>query len=187
MPTLYLRPSKETLDKGIPPRYHGARLVDFPALADSALTWLLGRDGMALLTGESGSGKTRLAYACLRHCRYNYLPATFWTVPDLCVTLQSAYDEPRYRQLATGLGNEEELLILDDLGAEKVTDYVLQELYRIIAKREVWGYPTIVTSNLTLDQIAEKFSDRIASRLAGGELFLFDGKDHRRHKSGTED
>jgi len=56
-------------------------------------------------------------------------------------------------------------LILDDLGAEKVSEAVRQSLYVLINKRYVAALPTIVTSNLTLDGIAGRLDDRIASRL----------------------
>jgi DNA replication protein DnaC len=57
------------------------------------------------------------------------------------------------------------LLCLDDLAAEKVSDYTISTLYLILNQRGEHGRLTIVTSNLSLDAIAQRLDDRIASRL----------------------
>jgi DNA replication protein DnaC len=56
-------------------------------------------------------------------------------------------------------------LILDDLGAEKQTDFSAATLYAIIARRRNWQQLTIVTSNQTLEEI-NAWEPRLASRLA---------------------
>ena len=57
--------------------------------------------------------------------------------------------------------------MIDDLGAEKTTDFVRQTLYYIVNEREQNELPIIVTSNYTLKDLAAKFDERISSRLAG--------------------
>jgi DNA replication protein DnaC len=57
------------------------------------------------------------------------------------------------------------LLILDDLAAEKVSDYSVSTLYIILNRRGEQGKPTIITSNLTIRDVAEQMGDRIANRL----------------------
>ena len=59
------------------------------------------------------------------------------------------------------------LLILDDLGVEKTTEWALQALYVVVNRRYLDGRQTIITSNLTLDEVREKLGDRIASRIVG--------------------
>lgn len=59
------------------------------------------------------------------------------------------------------------LLVLDDLGAEKVSDYVKQTLYLLINKRYGDCRDTIITSNLSLEEIGQSYGDRLASRIAG--------------------
>lgn len=70
-------------------------------------------------------------------------------------------------------------LIVDDLGSEKATDYVLQSWYSIIDHRYSNCKPTIYTSNLTPKEIAERYGDRIASRLISGLSIKLDGEDYR--------
>jgi DNA replication protein DnaC len=72
------------------------------------------------------------------------------------------------------------LLLLDDLGAEKVSDYVKQTLYLLINKRYGDCRDTFITSNLSLEEIGHSYGDRLASRIAGkGEELILKGKDRR--------
>ena len=57
------------------------------------------------------------------------------------------------------------LLLLDDMGAEKINDTSISALYLILDMRYERKLRTVVTSNLTMAQIAERIDDRIASRL----------------------
>ena len=57
------------------------------------------------------------------------------------------------------------LLVLDDLAAEKVSDYSVSTLYIILNRRGEQDKPTIITSNLSIKEIAETMGDRIANRL----------------------
>ena len=57
-------------------------------------------------------------------------------------------------------------LILDDLGAEKTSDFTLDRLYLIIDGRYSEERLTIITSNLSLDDIKDKIHDRLASRIS---------------------
>jgi DNA replication protein DnaC len=75
-------------------------------------------------------------------------------------------------------------MVLDDLGAEKMTDWSVSSLYVVLSGRYNANRPTIVTSNLTLAQIAE-WEPRIASRLGGMCVVQLDGKDKRLAKAST--
>ena len=71
-------------------------------------------------------------------------------------------------------------LALDDIGSEKATDWALQMLYLLIDRRYSQMLKTIITSNLTLDQIADRLDDRISSRIAGMcKIVSIKGKDRR--------
>lgn len=72
------------------------------------------------------------------------------------------------------------LLVLDDLGAEKTTPWALQSLYVILNKRGSELRQTIITSNLSLDEMSNELSDRIASRIKGMcKVVVMKGKDRR--------
>lgn len=72
------------------------------------------------------------------------------------------------------------LLIIDDIGAEKVTEWVRERMVSIINTRVGAGLSTIYTSNLSPDELVTQFEDRIASRVLGGsEIIEIAGKDRR--------
>lgn len=60
-----------------------------------------------------------------------------------------------------------ELLVLDDVGAEKASEWTQERLYSLIDHRYVNCLPVIVTSNLSTDYLAEQTGERVASRIAG--------------------
>lgn len=142
------------------------------------------------ITGTVGSGKTTLACKLLLdHAKEQYLnnqtvlgAVAFWSVPTLLQDIRTCYatdDRQQESSLLSALINTP-YIVLDDLGAEKTTEWVLQTLYLIISSRYDSGKTTIITSNLSLDELAEKLGDRIASRIAGmSEIITLEDIDHR--------
>src|SRR3990167_9483378 len=87
---------------------------------------------------------------------------------------ESPFDE------AQRIANFNGVLIIDDIGAEKMSDWVRQILYYIINEREQRLLPTVITSNFSLQQIAEQIDIRISSRIAGMcKLIKLTGMDRR--------
>ncbi|MHB8109786.1 MAG: ATP-binding protein [Syntrophorhabdaceae bacterium] len=146
-----------------------------------------------VLSGGAGSGKTHLAVSILRElvrsCTVLDGPGgytgkdrrgCFMSVPELLAKIRATYSDPD--------GDEEGLidtyasvkyLVLDDLGAEKSTEWSISTLYLIIDRRYREMLPTIVTTNLTMDEIAQGLSRRIASRLASGKVITIKAPDYR--------
>jgi DNA replication protein DnaC len=58
------------------------------------------------------------------------------------------------------------ILLLDDIGSEKVSDWSKQMFYALIDRRYRNMAQTVITSNLTLQQLSETIDDRIASRIS---------------------
>lgn len=126
-----------------------------------------------MLYGKAGSGKTHLACAIARHIiEQKQIQVRFARVVDLLAEIRKTFNEnEQYRT-----ENESDLisrytsvplLVIDDLGAEKTTDWVRQILYQIIDERWIEQKPIIVTSNLNLEELEARFEERIASRVAG--------------------
>ena len=126
-----------------------------------------------ILFGKAGSGKTHLAVAIVRQVieRKQIAVKVARTVELLADIRKTFNDHDGYR-----VENESELiqklayvplLVLDDLGAEKISDWVREIFYRIIDERWLEQRPIIVTSNLNLKELEERVGDRIVSRIAG--------------------
>ena len=168
----------------IPEQYAKAELTDCPKHEKTVLQWLKADlPGMITLTGPAGTGKTRVIYAVVKLCKN----ARLWDIPSLVVATQHAamMQPDAYNWAEThpidALIKHEKQVLLDDFGAEKTTAFALQELYRLIYQRELWQKPTMISTNLSLGEIAEKLDDRIASRLSGGTVLQFSGPDYRLH------
>lgn len=81
-----------------------------------------------------------------------------------------------------------QLLLLDDLGAERPTSYAIECLYRVLNYRDEQELSTIITTNLSADKLEEVFNSdggmlggRLVSRLMGwAEVIELKGKDLRR-------
>lgn len=76
-----------------------------------------------------------------------------------------------------------DLLILDDLGAEFITQFTASELFRIMNQRLLSGKKMVFSTNLNLSEIVDSYSERIVSRIIGNfETLRFFGEDIRKKK-----
>ena len=76
-----------------------------------------------------------------------------------------------------------DLLILDDLGTEMNTSFISPALYSIINSRILSERPTIISTNFTLQQLSQRYTPQIASRLDGEyRILVFAGNDIRKLK-----
>ena len=72
------------------------------------------------------------------------------------------------------------LLIIDDIGSEKLTEWVRERIVSIIHTRVSNGLSTIYTSNLSPEEIKAEMGDRISSRILGGaKIVEITGADRR--------
>ncbi len=124
-------------------------------------------NGWLLLQGGYGSGKTHLAAAIANYAVGMGIPTLFLTVPDLLDTLRFAYasEDTTFEERFTDIRNAK-LLVLDDFGTQNATGWAQEKLFQIVNYRYINKLPTVVTTNLLLDEI----EPRIRSRLADPEL-----------------
>lgn len=142
-----------------------------------------GRVGNAMLIGNTGLGKTHLTTAVAK----TVIEKGYNVLYDSAQNIVFDFEGERFKsgygagESATDRYFECDLLIIDDLGSEFVSQYSVSCLYNLINTRCNRGLPTMVSTNLTLDELTKKYHGRITSRLLSkdSELWVFDGKDHR--------
>lgn len=158
-------------------RFADARLADLDGpLADIAHEW----DGTRnlLLLGDVGVGKTHAAAAMafVQHVDHGHT-LIFVSSPLLLDGMRPGRDDA---DLARQHAIDVDLLVIDDLGSEKASDWTAEQLGIVVDERYRRQRPTVVTSNLSPDRLREKVGDRIWSRLYGQALRFTIGGDDRR-------
>ncbi|MBD0737653.1 ATP-binding protein [Streptomyces sp. CBMA29] len=168
----------DALVAGMPPRYRGAaadhpqvlawcREVAAQAIAPGTGARRQVATGPSLLmAGVVGAGKTHQAYGAVRA-----LVGAGVGVRWRATTAADLYAELRPR---AGVDSERNLtavarvplLILDDLGAAKASEWVEEITYRLVNRRYNQCLPTLITSNLAISALRAHVGDRVASRLA---------------------
>jgi DNA replication protein DnaC len=135
-----------------------------------------------LFLGPAGTGKTHLAVGVLKELIRNGHIGLFYNVIKLLDDIRNSYskeDGSEQWELLDMIYNSD-ILVLDDLGAQRVTGWVSDRLYAIINHRYDFRKTTIVTTNQDIPEIKENIGIRIYSRLAEMCGFVyFKGKDYR--------
>ena len=141
-----------------------------------------------LLQGGTGLGKTFLS-ACIAR---EVAKQGFSVVYETAVAAMTAFEDQRFSKNSeiqaqadkqVGRMLECDLLILDDLGTELVTGFGKSALYTLINTRLINQKKTVISTNLSADELAENYTDQIASRLEGEyQIVPFIGTDIRKVK-----
>ena len=128
-----------------------------------------------LLMGSVGTGKTHLAVAAMQQIMREKMPAVrgrFADFTSLVLEIQMTFDGPgSSREILQPL-IEADLLVLDELGAGKTTQWVMDLLYYLVNKRYLEERVTIFTTNYSdfpkragEESLTDRVSPRIRSRL----------------------
>ena len=139
-------------------------------------------EGVFILAGGYGTGKTHLAAAVgnVRHAAGDSV--LFLAVPDLLDYLRSAFDPRRGADDSYAVRFERvrsvDLLILDDLGTESSTPWALEKLFQIINHRVGRGLPLVVTTNARPDTIDPRVRSRGYRRLYRDTIFVLIAPDY---------
>lgn len=170
----------------IPPRYRGVSF-DRPPVSDMAhdlatkaavaevrsyveqLDERLDEGRGLWLFGDTGTGKTTLAMLVSKAALEAGHSVAIYSLPKLLARIRRTYDsEPggdSYLAFFERLTSVD-LLHIDDLGAEKRSDWVLEQLYALINERYESQRSVIVTTNLPEGELEEQIGARTVSRLS---------------------
>lgn len=104
-----------------------------------------------LLWGDIGTGKSFLAACIANELLEKGVPVLMTNFSKILNQMGAMYSDERYRYIASF--NRFSLLIIDDLGIERNTEYALEQVYAVIDERYKTGLPLIITTNLTISQL----------------------------------
>lgn len=141
-----------------------------------------------LLFGNAGLGKTHAALAIAGRVLGKGYDVIYISSPDFFSRIEDLYfanDVTGQREALLDAVTGADLLILDDLGTEMVSSYMISVFYTLLNNRTAARRPTIFTTNITDGALLEKrYTEKIASRLSGAcEPFAFLGNDIRAIKA----
>jgi len=134
-------------------------------------------DGLWLM-GDVGTGKTTLAMLVSKAAVEAQRTVAIYSLPRLLARIRRTYDDEAgepYLEFVERLTSVD-LLHLDDLGVEKRSDWVLEQLYAIVNERYEAQRSMVVTTNLDQSALEEQIGPRTVSRLVeicGDPLPLF--------------
>lgn len=124
--------------------------------------------GWLVLIGNVGSGKTHLAAAIAGETLRRNRPVFMTTMPKLLNLLRAGYDDVVGYEERARMLEEIDLLIIDDLCAEKQTEWGTEQAYSLINARYHRRLPMVITSNVNLAEADGMLDARILSRLREG-------------------
>lgn len=119
-----------------------------------------------LFIGKTGLGKTHLTLAIIA----GVIEKGYLAIYGTCENLFSMIENEKFS--GEGKGTYEamlncDLLVIDDLGTEMTTSFTKSVLYNLVNTRILSHKPTIINTNLSMKEIQDKYSERIASRFIG--------------------
>lgn len=120
------------------------------------------------LMGDTGTGKTTLAMLVSKEALKRDHTVAIYSMPSLLTRIRATYGaeagEGSYDEFFERLC-EVDLLHVDDLGAEKQTEWVLEQLYALVNERYERQKSIVVTTNLSQDELEDQIGPRTVSRL----------------------
>ncbi len=135
-----------------------------------------------LFMGNTGLGKTHLTLSIV----YELLNRGFNVIYGAAYNLFSEMESEHFDHHTNNAYNAAidcDLLVIDDLGGEFVSPYIQSLFYNIVNTRDLSSKPTIINTNLTMVEIAARYTPRVASRLFKYNSEKFIGEDIRLQKA----
>lgn len=122
-----------------------------------------------LFQGAPGLGKTHLSLAIASELIERGFGVIYASAPELLSRMSRENIDFNYSEnISIGQYLSDcDLLILDDLGTEFSTKFTVAALYNIINARVILSKPTIISTNLSVRELEEKYNQRIVSRIIG--------------------
>lgn len=148
----------------VPARYEKAKIEDVPERIKTCVDEFKASRKGIFISGGVGTGKTHIAYAIAKHIYGQKINVQVWNSAELMDAIRRGYDKP-FDETFEDLMKFRGLLILDDVGSEKLTEWVAERFYLLVNRKYNQMVPIVITSNFNIQQLAERIGERIASRI----------------------
>lgn len=150
--------------------------------------FVLSQEWCFFIQGTVGAGKTHLSFVAIYEYakKWNTERVQYYNAADLVSELQRDYSNDGGPSNYNRIKNAK-ILLIDDLGTEKDTDDSLHQIMRVVNHREQCNLKTIITTNLKMEEIKDKFHVRFISRIMAGKRIALKGEDKRNAQTGRND
>lgn len=120
-----------------------------------------------LIYGAPGNGKTFLSACITNELMKKLIPVVCVSVIALLQRIQKTFNKFEKEEAETVLSSLDnaDLLILDDLGTENMSEWSVSMIYHIIDSRARLKKPLIITTNIDLEEIKERYDKRTYDRI----------------------
>lgn len=146
--------------ESVPVMYREASLADLDEQTQGLVQdWLTRQGSTLMLAGPVGTGKTHAAYAVLNDAAETATVAAT-TLADLLAALRPDGDARAAQRARTA-----DLLLLDDFGAAKASEWAVEQVVALLDARLREGRRQVVTTNAPYDALVEAWDDRAMDRL----------------------
>lgn len=120
-----------------------------------------------LFMGKCGLGKTHLSLSIVKELTKKGVNVVYGPAQTLFNAAEKEHFSYSGNREKTDEILNAELLVIDDLGTEFITNYVQSLFYDIVNSRILRGLPTIINTNLSFEELEARYTPRITSRLIG--------------------
>ncbi|MBQ6935946.1 MAG: ATP-binding protein [Clostridia bacterium] len=163
---------------GYSPREYMEASLDF--LKSYAETFRPGKSSF-FFTGATGLGKTHLSLAVMNRVTENGYSVFYGSADNIIKQMEKERFGRSNGDIEEEIENAD-LLIIDDLGTEFKTAFSETAVYQIINNAILNGKSMIISSNLSISELEERYGQRVVSRLNSFEVINFIGTDIRQIK-----